>query len=70
MPAYNTFDVGVSIAPNDTFELDFTGTNVFNELGITEGNTRVLGSGVNGLGVFLGRPLFGATYEVSGVVRF
>ncbi len=70
LPAYNTVDIGAVLAINETYEIDFTGTNVFNELGITEGNTRVLGTGTGAGGVFLGRPLFGATYQLSGVIHF
>jgi outer membrane receptor protein involved in Fe transport len=70
LPSYQTLDIGAELALNDKVELDVTGTNVTNELGITEGNTRVLGAGTGAGGVFLGRPLFGATYKASVVVRF
>jgi hypothetical protein len=50
-------------------EIRFTGTNITNTLAITEGNSRVVGSGTVG-GVFLGRPLFGATYEGSVALHF
>ena len=70
LPSYHTLDFGAELALNDAYEIDVTATNVTNELGITEGNTRVLGSGIGGGGVFLGRPLFGAAYDVSFVVRF
>ena len=50
-------------------QLLFTGTNVTNTLGLTEGNFRVLGAGVSSNGVFLGRPLFGADYQFSAVMR-
>jgi hypothetical protein len=51
-------------------EVRFIGTNVTNTLGITEGNSRVVGSGVSAGGVFLGRPLFGPDYEVSLKMKF
>ena len=70
LPGYKTLDVGASFALKNGMELAFTGSNVTNTLGITEGNTRVLGSGVDAGGVFLGRPLFGPNYQVSLRIKF
>jgi iron complex outermembrane receptor protein len=65
LPSYTTLDIGLLWKLKNGIDLQLTGTNVTNTLGITEGNTRVLGSGVSAGGVFLGRPLFGATYTGS-----
>lgn len=70
LPKYTTLDIGASLALNNGMELAFTGTNVTDKLAITEGNTRVLGSGVATGGVFLGRPLFGPNYQVSLRMKF
>jgi outer membrane receptor protein involved in Fe transport len=70
LPKYYTLDVGASLILNNGMEVRFTGTNVTNTLAITEGNSRVVGSGVAAGGVFLGRPLFGADYEVSLKMKF
>ncbi len=70
LPQYTTLDVGAKLTLPDGIELEFTGTNVTNTLAITEGNVRVLGSGVSPGGVFLGRPLFGADYQFSAAYRF
>jgi outer membrane receptor protein involved in Fe transport len=70
LPKYYTLDVGASLVLHNGMEVRFTGTNVTNTLGITEGNSRVVGSGVGSGGVFLGRPLFGADYEVSLKMKF
>lgn len=70
LPAYTTVDVGASLDLPHRIQLLFTGTNVTNALAITEGNSRVLGSGVATGGVFLGRPLFGASYQFSAVIKF
>ena len=70
LPEYTTLDIGALWKLNNGVDLQFTGTNITNTLAITEGNTRVLGSGVSNSGVFLGRPLFGATYMVSASIHF
>ncbi|MGC1304939.1 MAG: TonB-dependent receptor [Caulobacteraceae bacterium] len=70
LPEYNTLDVGATLDLPHRIQLMFTGTNVTNTLAITEGNSRVLGSGVASNGVFLGRPLFGADYQFSAVIKF
>lgn len=70
LPSYATLDIGARLVMRNGLELLFTGTNVTNKLGITEGNTRVLGSGVASGGVFLGRPLFGPDYQVSLKMEF
>lgn len=70
LPKYATLDVGASFVLHNGLEVRFTGTNVTNTLGITEGNSRVVGSGVATGGVFLGRPLFGPDYEVSLKMKF
>jgi outer membrane receptor protein involved in Fe transport len=70
LPSYDTLDLGVVVDVGQRWQLLFTGTNVTNTLGITEGNARVIGSGVGAGGVFEGRPLFGAQYQVSALMRF
>lgn len=69
LPSYMTEDIGASLMMDNGLEIRFTGTNITNTLAITEGNSRVVGSGTVG-GVFLGRPLFGATYEGSVALHF
>ncbi|HMA51081.1 MAG TPA: TonB-dependent receptor, partial [Magnetospirillaceae bacterium] len=69
LPSYMTEDIGASLMMDNGLEVRFTGTNITNTLAITEGNSRVVGSGTVG-GVFLGRPLFGATYEGSVALHF
>jgi iron complex outermembrane receptor protein len=70
LPKFTTLDVGATLVMSNGLEVRFTGLNVTNTLGITEGNTRVLGSGVDAGGVFLGRPLFGPDYQVSLKMNF
>ncbi|MEW6704491.1 MAG: TonB-dependent receptor [Pseudomonadota bacterium] len=66
LPKYDTFDAGVVASFSNGLEVRLSGTNLTNELGITEGNIRA-GAGSTGIagGSFLGRPLFGRAYELS-----
>lgn len=65
LPKYDTIDLGLSATLDNGLTLRLAATNVTNELGITEGNPRLSGTGVSASGVFLGRPLFGRAYELS-----
>lgn len=70
LPSYVTEDIGASFQMDNGLEVRLTGTNITNTLAITEGNSRVVGSGTGAGGVFLGRPLFGASYEGSVAIHF
>lgn len=69
LPSYDTLDIGLEANIGERWTVLLTGTNVTDTLAITEGNSRVLGSGLAG-GVFQGRPLFGHEYQLSARVRF
>ena len=69
LPAYSTLDAGV-VANLGDFELRVTGTNLTNTIGLTEGNARVVGAGVNDKGVFIGRPIFGRSAQISLAMMF
>jgi len=64
LPSYDTFDIGAVAQLGDRWELRVMATNITDELALTEGNTRVIGSGVTD-NVFLGRPLEGTNIETS-----
>lgn len=64
LPKYHTLDAGVVAHMNNGIDVRLSGTNLTNEIGITEGNTRVLGNATTD-GVFMGRPIFGRAYELS-----
>ena len=70
LPAYRTLDLGAVAEFRHGWSVELTGTNVTNTVAITEGNPRVVGSGIGAGNVFLGRPLFGANYQVSLLKRF
>lgn len=69
LPSYDTLDFGAVAYIGDNWELRVQGTNVTDELALTEGNTRILGSGVTD-NVFLGRPLEGRNLLTSLTYRF
>ncbi|MEP6898375.1 MAG: TonB-dependent receptor [Rhodanobacter sp.] len=55
---YDTFDFGIIAEIQQNWELRLQGTNVTNELGLTESNSRIFGTAAAG-GVILARPLEG-----------
>jgi iron complex outermembrane receptor protein len=65
LPAYKTLDAGIVAQLNNGIEVRLTGTNLTNEIGLTEGNFRAPGATADENGVFLARPLFGRAYELS-----
>lgn len=69
LPSYDTLDFGAVAYIGLNWELRVQGTNITDELALTEGNTRVLGEGVSD-NVFLGRPLQGRNIETSLTWRF
>jgi len=67
LPSYNTLDLGILAELSDKLEFRVTGTNVNNALGLTEGNSRLVGASV---GPINARPIFGRAWEASLTYRF
>jgi outer membrane receptor protein involved in Fe transport len=67
LPAYNTLDLGVLAELSDKLELRISGTNLNNALGLTEGNSRLVGAST---GPINARPIFGRAWEASLAYRF
>ncbi|PWK88600.1 TonB-dependent receptor [Fulvimonas soli] len=65
---YNTWDFGVVADVLDSWELRLQGTNMTNELGLTESNSRIFGTAAGTNGVILARPLEGR--EVNFQVKY
>lgn len=65
---YNTLAAGVIADVGSHWQFRLQGTNLTNEFGITEGNTRVLGANAGINGVIMARPLFGR--EVFAQARY
>lgn len=65
---YSTWDFGVVADVLQNWELRLQGTNMTNELGLTESNSRIFGSASGTNGVILARPLEGR--EVNFQVKY
>ena len=71
LPSYQTLDAGAILDVGEKLEFRLTGTNLTNELGITEGNVHGVNSGtLNGQNLVIGRPLFGRELKLSAEYRF
>ncbi|WP_430391303.1 TonB-dependent receptor [Dyella sp. 20L07] len=65
---YYTLDFGIVASIQQNWELRLQGTNVTNQLGLTESNSRIFGSASGSDGVILARPLEGR--EVNFQVKY
>ena len=68
LPHFYQLDAGVSVDVNDRLKLAVTGNNLTNELGLTEGNPRIIGG--QGTGAILARPILGRSFRFSAAVSF
>ena len=57
--SYHTIDFGVTSNVGENWQFNLRGTNMTNELGLTESNSRIFGSAASAGGVLLARPLEG-----------
>ncbi len=64
LPSYYTLDAGVVADIGSHFELRLQGTNLTNQIGLTEGNARVLTSGISN-GFEMARPIFGREGQIQ-----
>jgi outer membrane receptor protein involved in Fe transport len=67
---YDTLDFGVVANYTEHWELRVQGTNMTNELGLTESNSRIFGAAAGGGGVILARPLEGREVNVTLKYQF
>jgi outer membrane receptor protein involved in Fe transport len=66
LPAYTTLDAGLIVDLDQRLRVQVTGSNLTNEIGLTEGNPRtdlLLGQGSST--AIYARPLFGRTLRMS-----
>jgi outer membrane receptor protein involved in Fe transport len=56
---YETWDFGITADVGENLQLSLRGTNVSDELGLTESNSRIFGVAADAGGVLLARPLEG-----------
>ncbi len=67
LPSFSTLDGGIMAEVGDKLEFRLSGTNLTNTFGLTEGDSRVLGTTS---GVVMARPIFGRAIEFSVEYRF
>lgn len=66
--SYHTLDFGVTANVGYNWQVNLRGTNVTDELGLTESNSRIFGAASSGGGVLLARPIEGR--EVNLQVKY
>lgn len=66
LPAYDTLDLGLTFAAGP-MEFQALVTNATNELGLTEGNARIIGTTD---GSVIARSIFGRAFQASALFRF
>ncbi len=66
--SYETLDFGITADLDDHWQLAVRGTNVTDELGLTESNSRIFGVAADSGGVLLARPLEGR--EITFQARY
>jgi iron complex outermembrane receptor protein len=68
LPSYKTLDIGALASIGENWEVRVSATNLTNELGLTEGNSRL--TGAQSSGPINARPIFGRAVEASLLYRF
>lgn len=68
LPSYHTLDAGVLAQIGPRWEVRLSATNLNNDLGLTEGNSRL--TGAQSSGPINARPIFGRAVEASVMYRF
>lgn len=63
LPHFYKLDAGISVGIADHLKLQVTADNLTNQIGLTEGNPRIIGS--QGAGVILARPILGRSFRFS-----
>ncbi len=66
--SYETWDFGVNANIGDNWQVSLRGTNVTDELGLTESNSRIFGVAADTGGVLLARPIEGS--EINFQVKY
>ncbi len=66
--SYHTWDFGIVANVKKSWQIRLQGTNMTNELGLTESNSRIFGSAAGTDGVILARPIEGR--EVNMTVKY
>ena len=72
LPAYTVLNLNARWSLNDAVSVSIAGTNLTNEIGLTEGNPRAgqFISGDAGARYFTARPILGRTFRVTFGYQF
>lgn len=70
LPAYTTLDAGVNYYISDAIQLGFKGTNLTEEIGLTEGNPRSISGSQAGFDYYYARPILGRTFTANMTMKF
>jgi outer membrane receptor protein involved in Fe transport len=68
--SYFTWDFGITANVGDNWQFALRGTNVTDELGLTESNSRIFGVAADSGGVLLARPLEGSEINMQAKYRW
>jgi hypothetical protein len=68
--SYFTWDMGITADVGDNWQLAVRGTNLTDELGLTESNSRIFGVAADSGGVLLARPLEGREINFQALYRW
>jgi hypothetical protein len=68
--SYETWDFGITATLHENWQFALRGTNVTNELGLTESNSRIFGTAADTGGVLLARPLEGREISFQAMYRW
>lgn len=68
LPSFYQLDAGVSVEVGEHLTLAVTGNNLTDEIGLTEGNPRIIGG--QGSGAILARPILGRSFRFSAALKF
>jgi outer membrane receptor protein involved in Fe transport len=69
LPKYYTLDAGVVAGIGSNFEIRLQGSNLTNQIGLTEGNARIQTAGIAG-GFEMARPIFGREGQIQLRYKF
>jgi outer membrane receptor protein involved in Fe transport len=69
LPKYYTLDAGIVAGIGPNFEVRLQGSNLTNQIGLTEGNVRIITSGISG-GFEMARPIFGREGQLQLRYKF
>jgi outer membrane receptor protein involved in Fe transport len=68
LPNFYQLDAGVALDLGERLKLQVTGNNLTDEIGLTEGNPRIIGG--QGQGPILARPILGRSFRFSAAFSF